>query len=241
VDLTARHAWLIQQRELLRARLEGDPEWYDPKIAGWWLWGIANWIGGGWCTGKGPWSRQEVAPGDWRLVRGGEDDGRITRRRLMLGSAGYSLTTKTPAGLVEWFRALSARLRRVRVCSGDWSRVVTPSALAPSVGGVRGIFLDPPYGTEDRDECYAHDSFDVAANVRAWCVENGSDPQKRIAICGYSGEGHEALTALGWTEYAWSAHGGMSADKGNGSGGNNDRERIWFSPACLSSKQRELF
>jgi len=28
------------------------------------------------------------------------------------------------------------------------------------------------------------------------------------------------------------AHGGMSRDRGAGSGGNNERERIWFSPAC---------
>ena len=41
-DLMARHIWLIGQRESLTARLEADPDWYDVKIAGWWLWGIAG-------------------------------------------------------------------------------------------------------------------------------------------------------------------------------------------------------
>jgi hypothetical protein len=33
-DLHARHAWLVGQRETLVARLEGDPEFFDAKIAG---------------------------------------------------------------------------------------------------------------------------------------------------------------------------------------------------------------
>ena len=33
-DLHARHAWLVGQKEALSARLEGDPEWCDPKVAG---------------------------------------------------------------------------------------------------------------------------------------------------------------------------------------------------------------
>ena len=33
-DLHARHSWLIGQRETLRARLDGDPDFYDAKIAG---------------------------------------------------------------------------------------------------------------------------------------------------------------------------------------------------------------
>ena len=36
-------------------KLMGDPDYYDAKIAGWWLWGICQWIGSGWCSGQGPW------------------------------------------------------------------------------------------------------------------------------------------------------------------------------------------
>lgn len=30
-------------------RVKTDPHFYDPKIAGWWVWGMCCWIGAGWC------------------------------------------------------------------------------------------------------------------------------------------------------------------------------------------------
>ncbi len=50
VDLHARHHWLIAQRESLTKRLESDPEWCDARIAGWWCWGTAAWIGDGFAS-----------------------------------------------------------------------------------------------------------------------------------------------------------------------------------------------
>ena len=54
-DLHARHAWLVQRRDSLREHLEGDPDYYDARIAGWWVWGMSLWIGSGFCSGKGSW------------------------------------------------------------------------------------------------------------------------------------------------------------------------------------------
>lgn len=48
-DLHARHKWLVNQAEF-RERMHTDPDFYDVKIAGWWVWGICQWIGGGWCV-----------------------------------------------------------------------------------------------------------------------------------------------------------------------------------------------
>lgn len=48
-DLHARHVWLVNQ-EAFRDRMHVDPDFYDVKIAGWWVWGLCQWIGGGWCT-----------------------------------------------------------------------------------------------------------------------------------------------------------------------------------------------
>ena len=48
-DLTARHRWLRQWVFDNSERLSEDPEFYDAKAAGWWVWGISLWIGGGWC------------------------------------------------------------------------------------------------------------------------------------------------------------------------------------------------
>ena len=44
-DLTARHRWLLAQGPELRERMVADPDDFDPKIAGWWVWGQSSWIG----------------------------------------------------------------------------------------------------------------------------------------------------------------------------------------------------
>src|SRR4051812_36697157 len=66
-DLHARHRWLVDQADF-RERMLTHPEYFDAKIAGWWVWGICQWIGSGWCsqptwTGRG-------AEGGWRMSRG---------------------------------------------------------------------------------------------------------------------------------------------------------------------------
>ena len=48
-DLTARHRWLIQWAIDQAPKLSEDPDYYDAKAAGWWVWGISLWIGPGWC------------------------------------------------------------------------------------------------------------------------------------------------------------------------------------------------
>lgn len=130
--------------------------------------------------------------------------------------------------LTAYMCALSDRLRRVRVCCGHWDRILGPS---PTVHiGTTAVFLDPPYGVEDRDEVYGHDSREVAGEVQAWCTEHGPDKRLRIALCGYEGE-HNALEAEGWIKVAWKAHGGYGA-RGRRKE-NSARERIWFSPGCI--------
>ena len=49
-DLTARHTWLRDWRAEHGGEVERDPDFYDVKVAGWWVWGLSNWIGGGWCA-----------------------------------------------------------------------------------------------------------------------------------------------------------------------------------------------
>ena len=41
-DLHARHIWLVNHREDITTRLMGDPDWYDAKAAGWWVWGACS-------------------------------------------------------------------------------------------------------------------------------------------------------------------------------------------------------
>ena len=235
-DQHARHLWLIRQRDTLTARLCGDPAFYDVKIAGWWVWGIACWIGAGWCSGNGPWSVDESG----QLVHLGNPGQGVNRQRVHLGDAGQGVNRKrvhlgdagqgVNAGLVEWMRALADRLRHVRVCCGDWTRVCGPT---PTVKlGLTGVFLDPPYSDDaDRqDDLYRTDSGDVAHAVREWAVERGDDPRIRIVFCGYDGE--HAMPD-GWRSQAWKARGGYGS-QGDGRGRTNAaREVLWFSPHCI--------
>src|SRR5690606_16689200 len=50
-DQNARHQWLVDQAEF-RERMNTDPDYYDPKVAGWWVWGVNVYIGDGWCDSR---------------------------------------------------------------------------------------------------------------------------------------------------------------------------------------------
>ena len=227
-DLHAKHVWLLRQRDTLRERLEGDSEWFDAKIAGWWTWGISCWIGSGFCSGNGPWWPNE----EGLLVKGNAGQG-VNRQLPHLGDAGQGVN-RMAVGLLEWMDALSDRLRRVRVCSGDWSRVCGPSVTFKH--GLTGVFLDPPYAdiAKRQEGLYRKDSQSVAHDVRAWAIENGENPLMRIALCGYDGE-HEMPES--WPVLAWKAAGGFGSQSKKHDNPNASKERIWFSPACLSESE----
>ena len=112
-----------------------------------------------------------------------------------------------------------------------------PSTLAWDYAPSVGVVLDPPYS--DGASVYAENNR-VSADVRAWCLEHGDIPTLRIALCGYEGE-HDELEAHGWSVLAWKAKGGYGV-QGDGEGrANSSRERVWFSPHCLSAVQGRLF
>lgn len=231
-DLHACHIWLVNQRETFTRKLEADFEFYDAKVAGFWVWGICCWIGSGWCSGEGPWKIAEI-DGTRQLVHLGNAGRGVNRKLVHLGDAGRGVNRKREC-IQGWFSALSERLKDVRVCSGDWTRVTSDAVLEKQ--GLTGVLLDPPYAdTADRtDNLYAKDSNDVAHEVRKWAIENGSNPQLRIALCGYDGE-HQMPPE--WECVWWKAKKGY-AGQGNGDNENQKRERIWFSPACLNPRNQ---
>lgn len=81
-DLTARHLWLKAQRDDLTARLFADPLYCDPQAAGWWLWGIASWIGDGWCVADGPWINVGGRLVDRRTLPADEQDQEGVSKRM---------------------------------------------------------------------------------------------------------------------------------------------------------------
>ena len=214
LDLHARHKWLIEHGCDIVEQLRDDPDFYDVKIAGWWVWGISCWIGDGWCQSE---SRQIPHLGNaGKGVNG-----------LSLGRGAF--------GAQKYFHLLAKRLERVRVCCGDWSRITgyTPTTKQ----GLTAVFLDPPYSQKHAwtDGAYRHKE-DVFDDVAAWAVERGDDPLFRIALCGYEGTFEPPD---GWETYAWQAV-GYGAGKGGNGDANRRLERIWFSPHCIKPA-RTLF
>lgn len=240
-DLLARHSWLVGQRESLTARLESDPEWYDAKAAGWWVWGQCCWIGSGWCSGKGPWQLVDGRLVDVRTLpkEAKQPSGPgVSRKRPNLGNAGKGVNRQLPhlgdagngVALRMYLQALSDRMRHVRVCCGDWSRVCGDT---PTTGlGLTAVFLDPPYAAEaGRDpSLYAEESATVAHDARKWAVERGDDPRIRICLAGYESE-HEMPRS--WSCVAWKSKGGYGSQAKDHDNPNARRERLWFSRHCL--------
>ena len=155
------------------------------------------------------------------------------RGRGVHGNDSAGTCAERRAWLVGWFQRLRDRLRTVRVCCGDWRRVCDSHSVTTRLG-LTGIFFDPPYSAE-ADRCntlYGVESKTVAHDVRAYCLERGSDPMMRIVLAGYADEGHEELEANGWAVVAWKATGGYGnrSEKGQANAG---RERLWFSPHCI--------
>ena len=79
-DLTARHKWLRAWFAEHSAELSNDPHFYCAKVAGWWVWGISLWIGGGWCNAISSTStRQQIPEVKWPPGGRGVSAQRITR------------------------------------------------------------------------------------------------------------------------------------------------------------------
>ena len=229
-DLHARHVWLVRQLPELHSKIEGNPDYHDVKIAGWWVWGVCCWIGSGFCSGNGPWQVDERG----KLVHLGDNGQGVNRKLVHLGDNGRGVNRKL-VHLGDWFVSLANRLRNVRICSGDWTRVCGPSVTHKH--GLTAVFLDPPYAdTADRQSgLYRKDCDTVAHKVREWAITNGNNQLLRIALCGYDGE-HEMPDE--WECVAWNAgegFGGQAKQRTN----NGKRERIWFSPACLKAEVKQ--
>jgi D12 class N6 adenine-specific DNA methyltransferase len=297
-DLHARHQWLVDQ-PAFRERMKTDPMFYDCRIAGWWVWGLSQWIGGGWCSLRsaecgarsaelgedyGPHRKlpklrrggsfaevrddAERGAALWRkrpnLRRGGlgingvghrstsstKSTPRVERRRPNLKGNGvhrqlpdisgadgaygrgvHAVGLARSGGLLDYFLALRERLRHVRVCCGDWRRVLGHSPT--DAVGITGVFLDPPYSelANRKANIYAQDDLAIAHDVREWAIAHGHNRKLRIALCGYEGE-HKMPPD--WRVVSWTAPGGYANQRADSPGrANKTRERIWFSPHCL--------
>ena len=244
-DLHARHLYMVNESEKLSAKLESNPDYYDVKIAGWWLWGMAAWIGCGFVSGSGPW--MDIDDELCKLPHLGDRGRGINRKRPHLGNRGRGINRQLPhlgnrgrgqcdewrSHLVDYMSALQNRLRRVRVCCGDWKRVLGPSPTTKL--GVTAVFLDPPYISAERENVYTIDSKTIGHEVWEWCRDNGNNPKLKIALCGYE---EDYYPIDGWNTWKWSARGGFS-NQATVENDNRHKEIIMFSPHCEEVSEYE--
>lgn len=207
-DIYAINKRLINCRDDVAELMRHDHEVFDYRYAAWWLVGVCWWLGRDWAR-------------------------RNDRRIPCFSSRGRGLMQcETLEERMAWLSELSARLARVRVACGDWSRVLTPAITKPL--GTTAVFLDPPYA-DDRHSLKYGGGGAVWGDVVKWCEKNGRDKNLRIAVCGY----RETWDAPdGWAEFVWTSSAGW------GTSGEEARamaatDTIWFSPSC--KKEASLF
>lgn len=237
-DLAARRRRLTENESRLLENLIADENWFDAKLAGYWIWAASCWIGSGLT------SRSQIP----HLADSGKGVHALGKRpHVSSRGMGIHALGKRPLGdearreipdvrnpynpnIYHWFRILSERLRYVRVVCGDWTRICGGN-WQDNMGTV-GIFFDPPYGVKDRDtDIYHHDSVNIAADVLAWARERGKHESYRIVIAGY--EEYEPLIAEGWRVVKWKAMGGYGKISRKKQNTNRFRERLYISPHCL--------
>lgn len=232
IDLIARNNWLVDQRPTFREKMV-DPSFYDPKIAGWWVWGLSQWIGGGFCDKKVGKKLPHLGGGEGIHSR----SGRTIKSKWVVPTIGGGLLNEeselsVPGERIKVrFEALSDRLRTVRVACGDWTGIMSEAVTTGN--GITGIVLDPPYTAAIQSVKYAGDTHqaegeDIADKVRRWAIQTAELPvvdpahpraklphhagrggKIRIALCGYESEAYKMPDD--WECVKWKATGGFGS------------------------------
>ena len=255
-DLTARQHTLIKWHFENSQRLSTDPDYFDPQIAGWWIWGTSNWIGANYAairpdglisramphvridnSGRGVSAKRKQYPVSEKrpMVRpdnsgrgvnikrksypvsdkrpsverttGGQGvssqrkaypvtDGRpsIQPRGGGNGISAQNRSFATNEAIYDYFRLLSARLRRVTTLNRPFDGFISPSLLGNTTTQITdtALLLDPPYRVSTGRHSYLYSSDiagtseDVAVTAYEWAVDNGD--KFKIAYCCHEGD-----------------------------------------------------
>lgn len=211
-DLHARHRWVLsEEAEEFRKKVNTDPNYFDAKVAGWWVYGMNSCIG----------------------ITFGKKRG--LHCKPFLNMTGQNITNPHE-DTKAWIYALKERLKNVRVCCGGWERVCTPPVTfknkSLTKNGIVGVFLDPPYLVEKRHDKLYRVETNVFDDVCKWAINNADNPKMRIAVCGFEGDYDFPKD---WVQYNWQTNGGFSSFAKHEKQGkeNSKREMIWFSKNCL--------
>jgi len=250
VDLIARYRYLAfgHDKKGFSKKLKADPEYCEPVMAAWWVWGMCLWIGND--------NFQALKYDNWRKIpecttRKGicvDFNIDICSENFFSGNDRYIVSIKNRHKCIHnWINTLHNRLLYTTIACGKWSRVCEADSIIRGNGTKRvGVFLDPPYPTKSESgveettrDVYSKSKSSfrkLQKNVMDWCIKNANE-KVRVAVCGYEGNGYELLVKEhSWTEMKWSTIGGYANTGKNEEKSkkkNRFLERIWFSPNCI--------
>lgn len=203
IDLMARKRYVLKEYDAMREKLIADPEYCDPKIAGYWAWILSNEIGT-------PFSSINQIP--------------LIEHRTGICSI---------KNVFEHLKKLQKRLDRVKVICGDWMQVMGGNWRTANGDCAVFLDPPYAPETGRSNNIYRSDDLTVAKDVLDWCKENGDNRLYKIALCGYDGEHNEledmGWTVHAWKANGGFANQGRGNSRGKE---NKFKERVWFSPFC---------
>lgn len=262
-ELDARTHWLRQWGVENAGRMI-DVDFYDPRAAGYWVYGMSHWIGGRYLedvSNKIPYMAAHGAGGRGvssqiphvDRVAGGQGvsaqrsqipymdrvaagEGVSMQRQELQPEGGW----KPGARLYDWFDRIAARLQGVIVLDRQWT-----SALTPTVTGQVGpkkdrpqiaVLIDPPYKKEGgvRGNVYGADVEAAADDVATAAYEWAVEHGDQHLVAYCCREGDFPVPD-GWRSFTSGFQGMGKAERRE-----EHRDQIMFSPACVRP-QLELF
>lgn len=241
LDLISRYRYLAfyEKRKFVR-QFRDDPEFYDVKRAGYFIWGLCGWIGlTEFMSLEG--NNFHKLP-EMTAMKGVNKIEKVNWASNKL----WTVDQKSDKVFTQ-MTAIANRLRYVMTSCGSWKRVIKSQSFIDK--GTFGIFGDPPYPETYNKDASCRPTYggmkQTGEQIRDEMLDRlgtiGSQKNVRIAICGYSGDGYEVLVEKkGWDEMAWTATGGYANQGKEETRKNRFKERIWFSPHCLKPS-RGLF
>jgi hypothetical protein len=252
VDYWSRQLYIMRAYKGLLTRLIADPEYCDPKIAGWWLYARALSIGARAASGTGPWWVDEARRIRADASRAGVIE--LTKQILETGDApvgGVSfqvpnvradnavLSCNSVDELRQRLSWFSEVLKRVRFICSDW-RAFQGDGVLNLAEDVTGVFLDPPYHQEANKDAYGLRT-EVAVEAARWAVSRGDDPRLAIIYCAYDGFENVVPELNAWRKVVWRAPKGFSTRSETKRKRAN--EAFWLSPQCqpIERVQEPLF
>ena len=246
-DLLACDNQVRQNRGQLTAKITANPEYCDPKLAAWYLYGNNAYLGGGFGQVEGTWIEVDGELVD-RRVAGSKDQG-LCRQvpgttdqglcRKVPGTTDRGLCGKVPDSNTRGLKSKGSndkdhlqdwagRLKGVEIYCSNWKSMVSDAALRLNKAHVPVFFFDPPYATEvcndqasQKSLYWTPEPYDPS-KLLEWCRSN---QVRRIVLCGYKDE-HDGLLADGWSKESWDANSAYNTGSSKG------KESLWISPGC---------